>query len=592
MLASMSVGIGRSPATASDKPANACAPDKIATLLQEQQKAEQSAPKPVPEDLAAMAPANMPPLLFSDDFDATGSLERWRGSGSLIVKEGDASSGKFAARGTGTLTDTGTFARQTLSGGQNTVNFEVRFKVLGQGPNPIGLLALRGINDRRLFTVTIGLNGALGYTNDLSGVRGVSDFVPELNKWYLLQSSLTVNLETKEVTSLVWIDQQPIYALWRTEEITPGDFLDLTDVRSAEKGVIGIVQLGDSTGGRVYDVMFDDVIVANRYIESWFKPANVPGSVVIQTFPVIEGAVFQVEGRSFTTDQDGKVKIDVKRMSYDLRNRITMVEQPLTSGKYAGAYPRITRWFDWKSTNDDTATAAIGLWYPITWSFVKQDETKVQPEQVSSVTFKSSIGTRYTYVSGEHQQTHLLQGSRVVPTPQGLNSKPMYYTVESACVAGSSVVIRAKDKYEPTEKQAWTVNLLYYEAHISSKDAFFGYSIGTHVNLTYPDGTVQKIPLDENGNLFLPALPRGDYEMSVVGPGYSPPRPVAITRDQIVELEMVSYVDMATAFLFLGMAALGLLLVGRPKLYRTPFFWIRSGFRRNGGNRFSHGAGP
>jgi hypothetical protein len=592
LLTSFSTSFGPSPTSASEKPANPCDPDTIAALLKDQQTAQQAGIKPAPDESASAAPATMPGLLFSDDFEATANLERWRGSGTLTVEEGGAASGKFAARGTGTPQDTGTFARQTLSDGQNTVNYQLRFKVLSQGLNPVGLVALRGINDRRLFTVTIGLNGSLGYTNDLSGVRESSDFVPVQNTWYLLQTSLTVNLQAKTVTSLVWIDQQPIYALWHTEQITPGDLLDLNDVRNVEKGVIGIVQLGDSSGGRIYDVMFDDVIVANRYIESWYKPANVPGSVIIKTYPRVEGAVFQVEGRSFPTDREGKAKIDVERMSYDLRDRITIADQPLTVGDYAGAYPRVTRWFDWNSTQNTVPTAAIGLWYPVKWSFTRQDGNVVPPDQVTSLTFKSSVGTRFTFVAAEHGQAHLLQGSRVVPTPQGPDSKPVYYTIESACVAGSSVVIRAQEQYKPAETQDWLVNMLFYSATISSKDAFYGYSIGSHVSLTFPDGTSKQYSLDKDGTLHIPALPRGDYEMSVVGPGYSPPRPVAITRDQEVELEMVSYVDMATAVLILGLAALGLLLVGRPVLYRAPKAWIRNGFRRKGGNRVSHRAGP
>ena len=368
LLAPMIVGAGNPPVRAAEKPANACEPAAIAALMKD--SAEQNAQKPPPDESAAGAPAAMPPLLFSDDFDATGSLERWRGSGTLTVAKGDAVSGSFAARGTGTVNDTGTFARQTISGGQNTINYQVSFKVASQGSNPVGLIALRGINDRRLFTVTLGANGALGYTDDLSGDRAISDIVPTPGKWYKLQTSLTVNLQAKTVTVLVWLDKLPVYSLWHTEEITPGDFLDLMDVRSADKGVIGIVQLGDSSGGRIYDVLFDDVIVSNRYIESWFTPADVPGSITIQTFPKVEGALFQVEGRTFPTDSDGKVKIEVQRMSFDLRDRITIADQPLPSGEGAGAYARITRWYEWNSGQDDSAVAAVGLWYPITWHFV------------------------------------------------------------------------------------------------------------------------------------------------------------------------------------------------------------------------------
>ena len=208
------------------------------------------------------------------------------------------------------------------------------------------------------------------------------------------------------------------------------------------------------------------------------------------------------------------------------------------------------------------------------------------------MTLKSSVGARFIFQKGEHGIAQALQGQRVVPTPQGLISKDIDYSVESACVAGSSVVNRAQHSFTPSKELEWDIPLLFYKAHVTSKDAFFGYSIGSHVNLKYPDGTVTQIPLAADGTVEIPSLPRGDYEMSVVGPGYSPPRPISVTREQYVDLEMVSYVDMAAAALFLGLAALGLLLVGRPVLYRAPRAWIRNGFRRKGGNRVSHGAGP
>jgi hypothetical protein len=591
LLASVSVHTADPPVRAAEKPDNACEPANVAALIQDSK--DQDDQKPVPADPAPVLQPVNPSLLFSDDFEATGSLARWRGSGTLAVTKGDSVSGAYAARGTGTLTDTGTFARQTISGGQNTINYQVNFKVVSQGSNPLGLTALRGINDRRLFTMTLGSNGALGYTNDLSGVRAISNVVPTPGTWYQLQSSLTVNMQTKQVVILVWLNHQPVYGLWRTEAITPGDYLDLMDVRSAGKGVIGIVQLGDSSGGRVYDVLFDDVIVSNQYIDSSVKPADVPGSVTIQTSPAVEGALFQVEGRSFATDRDGKVTLDVKRMTYNLRDRITIAAQPLAGGEFAGAYPRVTRWFNWNSGEPDSIpTAALGLWYPVTWSFHNLNKDPVKPDVVTSLTFKSSVGERFTFQSDQNGEVQMFQGRRVVPTPQGLTSKEIYYTLESACVAGSSVVHRAQQSYFPDQKQAWPIELLFYSAHVSSKDAFFGYSIGNHINLTYPDGTVRQVPLESDGTADIPTLPRGDYEMSVAGPGYSPARPVTVTRNQKVELEMVSYVDMASAVLFLGLAALGLLLVGRPNLYRVPKAWIRGGFRRRGDPPASPGAGP
>jgi hypothetical protein len=63
-------------------------------------------------------------------------------------------------------------------------------------------------------------------------------------------------------------------------------------------------------------------------------------------------------------------------------------------------------------------------------------------------------------------------------------------------------------------------------------------------------------------------LPRGNYRVTVHAPGLKMKMPVAMTRDQVATLNVVSYLDVAAVGFVIFSTAAGLLLVGRPGLRR------------------------
>ena len=66
-----------------------------------------------------------------------------------------------------------------------------------------------------------------------------------------------------------------------------------------------------------------------------------------------------------------------------------------------------------------------------------------------------------------------------------------------------------------------------------------------------------------NGRADLPPLPRGEYEMRVDGLGLKTWRPILVSRDQVIQLELISAIDIGT-LIGTGLAiAIGLILIGR-----------------------------
>jgi hypothetical protein len=111
------------------------------------------------------------------------------------------------------------------------------------------------------------------------------------------------------------------------------------------------------------------------------------------------------------------------------------------------------------------------------------------------------------------------------------------------------------------------VQLLFYSLKVVTKDALLGFPIGSAVDLKYPSGRTVRHPL-KDGQVVMPSLPRGTYNLKVAASGISFTRPVSVSRNQEVELKVISYLDMVLAFGAMISIAVGLLLARRPDMRR------------------------
>jgi hypothetical protein len=99
----------------------------------------------------------------------------------------------------------------------------------------------------------------------------------------------------------------------------------------------------------------------------------------------------------------------------------------------------------------------------------------------------------------------------------------------------------------------------------------FHFPIGKGIELTYPDGRKQEFLFDSsNAEITIPSLARGSYSARIIGAGGSaPPTPVHLSRDQGVELLMLSYLDMAVIVGIPLLIALLFFFIGRPRWLRV-----------------------
>lgn len=277
--------------------------------------------------------------------------------------------------------------------------------------------------------------------------------------------------------------------------------------------------------------------------------------VAVQTVPALPGVAFTLGETTGTTGPDGVVRIPYDPVLVGQRPE-PAPETVLPDGSTA----RFSRWY---GSGQSSMKATFDVYYPITLSFHELGGDAVTGADIESIALKSSIGAHMEVEAGEPL---LLQGSRVVPLAGGLESKDIYYTIESVTISGTNVVNRSQQRFVPSEARVWAVELLFYSAEFTVRDAIFGFSTGKAVSVEYPDGDIVHVDLGPDGTAFLPALPRGNYRVSVEGPGLGIWRPLALSRDQDVHLELVSFLDIGTVA-GLGLSVLlGLLVVGRPSI--------------------------
>lgn len=277
--------------------------------------------------------------------------------------------------------------------------------------------------------------------------------------------------------------------------------------------------------------------------------------IAVQTVPALVGVPFSLGDVTATTDADGTV-----RLPYDPAVAGQRPEPAPNTVLADGTTARFARWY---GSGQRSINATFDLYYPITLQFHDREGQAAPLDDIESITIKSSIGTR---VEVDADDDLLLHGSRVVSLLGGLVSKDIYYTIESVIISGTNVVHRSQQRFVPSESRNWSVELLFYRADFKVRDAMFGFATASGVRLEYPDGGIRLVPLSGDGTASLPALPRGDYRVAVDGPGLTIWRPLALSRDQDVGLELVSYLDIGLVLTAGVTVLLGLLFLGRPSL--------------------------
>lgn len=297
-------------------------------------------------------------------------------------------------------------------------------------------------------------------------------------------------------------------------------------------------------------------------------PTAGPRPLVIRTVPPVAGVRLHLGRRVFTTDARGSATVRFTAADGGpdaapevLLRRLRAERTSLPQGGVA----RFTRLYP-TYRGRRTARLTLSTAYRVRASFVDLEDRRVDPRLVDSYTLRSRHGAVITARGTEPVE---LQRSRVVFFGGVLTSRSIEWAIERVMVDGANLVNRGQQRFDPAGSNGrFKARLLFYPARFKAHDAIFGFPIGNGVRLRKPDGTEAAYAFRRRAVVDVDALPRGEYQVAVDGPGYSFERPVKLSRRQVVDLEVISYLDIAVVMLLLGGLALGLLVARRPALRR------------------------
>jgi hypothetical protein len=283
-------------------------------------------------------------------------------------------------------------------------------------------------------------------------------------------------------------------------------------------------------------------------------PAQIRPLTVV-TVPPVAGFPVVLDGVTSVTDAAGAAHFRASEEGLSARIALTEAILPID-----GQQVKVTASRAFYGVDGNAARLALDLAYQVGFSFASMKGDSVNESLIDTVTVKSITGAVETLPA---HQLSWLQGSRVVPLSGGLEVKKLDWTVQRVEYSGANVVNASQQRFLPAEVQDVVVKLLFYRVSLSVHDAIFGFAQKGAVDVVYPDGDSRRFSLDDKGRLTLPTLPRGNYTVTAVGPGPVMTRPLALSRDQDVDLTFYSWLDIGAVVAVLLVAVLGFPLLGR-----------------------------
>lgn len=287
--------------------------------------------------------------------------------------------------------------------------------------------------------------------------------------------------------------------------------------------------------------------------------------LTIATVPPLAGIRFQSAGQAFSTDRSGVARVTLPAGEHQLRLVDAVVERN-------GVRSRFSRWGD----EAFAPTRKLELRGPVRlevgfeqsvqveFGFVDRANRPVDTARVSTVTLTSTIGSRESFRPGKPRW---LIAGRVARRFHGLEQTRIQYAFQRAVFDGSNVVHKAQQRFYPIDNRQVAVHLLLFSARLGAHDLLFGFGVGKKLDLVYPDGRKASFPM-HGRQIVLHSLPRGTYGIKIHAPGYTPAVPLALSKDQVIDLRVISYLDMFVIALAAVAVTAFLVLVRRPHLRR------------------------
>ncbi len=291
-------------------------------------------------------------------------------------------------------------------------------------------------------------------------------------------------------------------------------------------------------------------------------PVGASATLLIHTVPRIRGVRVFLDGSAYQTDSQGFVAIPTTSGGHRIH-----ILRPLSHPP--GTTVRFSRWLDGIALADrrisispgtNVQQAGFAVSHPITVRFADSRGGPVALSNVTRLTIDSSLGERFTFSPAAPPRS--LAVDRIVRDPAGLVPLAIRYSVRDVIIDGANVVYGGSQNFFVRRSRAWTVKILLFPLQIKVQDALFGFPIGSAVRLTLPNGSGRIVPLGTDHAVTLTGLPRATYQLVAKGPGFGLASPSTLSKPQVAQLLLLSWVDVLAVLTFAALFLVGLPVLG------------------------------
>ena len=296
-----------------------------------------------------------------------------------------------------------------------------------------------------------------------------------------------------------------------------------------------------------------------------------PARLAIYTVPPVPGVSFKLNHKIYTSDENGVVDLAVNTSGIYSLEVLPIEDDNLP----ANTQLEFERW------NDNVFTSTRKIYFPRTrrleagfivnyqmnQQFFDSSGGLVDPKRVS---FMEIRGIGNTYTLNAAGPVWLPSNRLTRRVGERLESQEILYYFRDVTIDGANVINRSEQRFHIRPDDTWALQVLLYSIRFTARDAMFHFPIGKGIELTYPNGSVEKFMFEPGTHqIVISALARGSYSARIIGTGGSaPPTPIYLSRDQDAELLMLSYLDIALIIGIPLAIALAFFFIGRP-------YWLR-----------------
>lgn len=305
-----------------------------------------------------------------------------------------------------------------------------------------------------------------------------------------------------------------------------------------------------------------------------------PAKVRVQVTPPIPDVGFMMDGRKFFTDQEGLATIEINKYG---TYRLTVLDDEYD---HPGQRIELGRWTeeiyqpyqDISVPTNRVIQVGLNVYQIFSMDFIDLEGEKVDPSRVTEFTIRSLQGDVFVLNDGEPRW---FPASRTARRLTGLEETKLYYSILNVIVDGSNVVNQSQQRFYTSAGGNLTIELILYSLQVNAKDGLFGWPIGKSLLLEFPDGRIEEYPLDEQGTVKIDSLARGTYFLRISGvKGIDNRIPVALSRDQNINMKVITNLDIAVFGAFGLIFVLGLLLYGRPWIINSTVNTVKNSYEK------------